>query len=104
MNTKYKNDLTIVVPFYKRDNYALEIIRLVNKENLSLLYKIEIIFVDSNSSVYLSKKLINFPTQIIGCPIVFISTFGQPKKISIQTEKKIIRAIFIKPYDNNILN
>ena len=51
-----------------------------------------------------SKKLINFPTQIIGCPIEFISTFGQPKKMSIQTEKKIIKAIFIKSYDNNILN
>ncbi len=60
MHVKYKYDLTIIVPFYKRDNYALEILKLINNENIQLSYKIEIIYVDSKSSLILQKKLNEF--------------------------------------------
>jgi glycosyltransferase involved in cell wall biosynthesis len=43
-------NVSIIIPFYNRDEFIIEIINAIDRENQHLLLNIEIIFVDSNSS------------------------------------------------------
>tara|TARA_B100000795_G_scaffold57144_1_gene37826 strand:- start:12689 stop:13732 length:1044 start_codon:yes stop_codon:yes gene_type:complete len=60
MENKNNLDLTVVVPFYKRDNFALKILKAIDIENKELSLKIEVIYVDSYSSDLLENILSNY--------------------------------------------
>lgn len=60
MNSNSKYDLSIAIPFYKRDKYVSNILSALDKENEKLQFKVEIIFIDSNSSQILEDTLTNF--------------------------------------------
>ena len=53
-------NLSIIIPFYKRDNYVLDILNTIDDENTRLNLNIEIIFIDSNSSNLLNSTLSNY--------------------------------------------
>ena len=50
-------DLSIIIPFYKRDAFVLDILNELDKENTFLDLNIEVIFIDSNSSINLNKLI-----------------------------------------------
>ena len=54
-------NVSVIIPFYNRDEFIIEIINAIDRENQHLLLNIEIIFVDSNSSnnIYSIIKYIN---------------------------------------------
>mgnify|MGYP001288132771 CR=1 FL=1 len=43
-------NVSVIIPFYNRDEFIIDIISAIDRENQHLLLNIEIIFVDSNSS------------------------------------------------------
>ena len=45
--------LSVIVPFYKRDDYAIEIIKLIRTQAIECSIKTELLFVDADSRVYL---------------------------------------------------
>jgi len=59
MNKESNIDLTVIVPFYKRDEYAKRIMQILDKEVDKLKFNVEVIFSDSNSSVTLENNLKN---------------------------------------------
>lgn len=60
MVSKNGIDLTVVVPFYNRDDFALKILKAIDIENKELSLNIEVIYVDSHSSDLLENILSNY--------------------------------------------
>ena len=50
--------LSVIVPFYKRDDYAIEIIKLIRTQAIECSIKTELLFVDAESRVYLDDYLV----------------------------------------------
>ena len=57
MNKKF--DISVVIPFYKRDKYAVETFKSLSEQSLKASLMTEVIFVDSKSRTYLEQYLIN---------------------------------------------
>ncbi len=75
IKTNQTYDLSIIIPFYKRDVFVLDILNELDKENTYLDLNIEIIFIDSNSSINLDKIIKSYmPTSELS--IKKIDTFN----------------------------
>ena len=68
-------DLSIIIPFYKRDNFILDILNGLDNENIRLGLSIEVIFVDSNSSTNID-EIINSYLPTSKLDIKKIDTFN----------------------------
>ena len=58
-----KKDISVIVPFYERDDYAVNIYREINKQSKNENLEVELIFVDSNSRTTLEKKIAEIPSD-----------------------------------------
>ena len=54
------HQISIIIPFYKRDDYAEKIYKSLDKQSLAHSLLTEVIFVDSNSRINLEKFLQNY--------------------------------------------
>ena len=53
-----KYDISVIVPFYKRDKYAIGIFKNIEKQAIKASLKTELIFVDANSRTILEKFIL----------------------------------------------
>lgn len=56
-----KKNISIIVPFYKRDEYAINIYKEISRQSKQENLNVELIFVDSNSRTNLEKKISELP-------------------------------------------
>ena len=56
-----KNDISVIVPFYKRDDYAVNIYKEIDRQSRQNKLKVELVFVDSKSRTNLEKKISEIP-------------------------------------------
>ena len=52
-----KNDISVIVPFYKRDDYAVNIYKEIDRQSRQDKLRVELVFVDSKSRTNLEKKI-----------------------------------------------